>query len=1175
MAEAQAAPQTSTRGEWLLPALILGVGIGFAWWINGVLGAAQEQALRQRYATLAREAGMRAQRNLADAARAVESLSWMYHLHGRLDRQTFNGFAGAVLASTPALARLEWWPRRLQADDDSFAQAARQQGLGGYAVRELDGRRGPEWGDQRNVYFPRLFSMPEDINEAGEVMATELTVESPRSLEAESAQVRIDSQAIATARAAAQPALSEIFVRQGATRGPVGAGHRMVRVFVPVYATSVAPAAPLRRAGLVGVMVGLLPLRQAFAGIDRLPGADGVDLLLQESAGRGYQPVFAAGAAGAADDGTRLRSLDHDVAIDFGGRHWRLQLRPRHAAAEWLRARRAALGASGGLVLLALALALGMRRSLLLRKAVQSAQIRLGQVTDSLAVGVFQAAVRPSGRLAVGFVARSCAPIVGVPEDVLSLRSDRLFDRLDASQRDELERAFADAAGERRRLERELRFELPAGERRLAMTATPYGEERGAVMFSALLRDVSDEHAARAQLDALLEEQRVLVDNVPIGIAIVDADVVTRCNQSLAQMFGYVDPAAVVGQDFGALFADEQAFAGALGSAAGRLEAGRLFATEAELRRRDGERFWAQLIGRRVHAASGSWRDLWIVEDVSERRRAERALREQSELLSLAQEAGGIGVFDLDLVRDRHYWSPQLEHMLGVDEGGLAGTTDALLGCLAAEDRGRARRTLEGAVGGDDDRFADDWRVRWPSGELRHLRAEMRLFRDPAGRALRAVGVALDVTDERRKQDELAAAFQFQQQLVDTIPTPVWFFDEHGCISGCNRAFLRAFQVTREGVQGRDLRDIPALPEPLIALVQPQVARLLDTPLAVEIEGRVPYGDGSEHEIDLLLSGFGKADGSPGGVVVLIVDVTDERTLQRQLARSGEQFRVLVDSIPGTVYRVRADDERALFVSGGVETLTGYDAASLVERGDMSLARMRHPEDVDGVQAQIARAEALREPYSLEYRIVRRDGDVRWVVEKGQTLFDHAGNTRVGTLIDITERRRVEEALRQARAAAEEAARAKSMFLANMSHEIRTPMNAVIGMAHLALKTQLDERQRDYIGKIHGAATSLLGIINDLLDFSKIEAGKLAMESLRFTLDSVLENVATVTSGRAFDKGVELLFDFPPTVPQNLEGDPLRLGQVLTNLVNNAVKFTEHGEVRVGARVLERAGSRV
>src|SRR5690606_17135804 len=131
------------------------------------------------------------------------------------------------------------------------------------------------------------------------------------------------------------------------------------------------------------------------------------------------------------------------------------------------------------------------------------------------------------------------------------------------------------------------------------------------------------------------------------------------------------------------------------------------------------------------------------------------------------------------------------------------------------------------------------------------------------------------------------------------------------------------------------------------------------------------------------------------------------------------------------------------------------------------------------------------------------------------------------------------------------------------------------GMAHLALKTSLDERQRDYIGKIHGAATSLLGIINDLLDFSKIEAGKLAMEHLPFTLDKVLEGVATITSGRAFDKGLELLFDIPPAVPQHLEGDPLRLGQVLTNLVNNAVKFTEAGEVRVVARVAEEAGARV
>ena len=290
------------------------------------------------------------------------------------------------------------------------------------------------------------------------------------------------------------------------------------------------------------------------------------------------------------------------------------------------------------------------------------------------------------------------------------------------------------------------------------------------------------------------------------------------------------------------------------------------------------------------------------------------------------------------------------------------------------------------------------------------------------------------------------------------------------------------------------------------------------------------------------------------------------------LRRTSEEQTVILESATSGIAFVK--DGIIVRANARLDELFGFGRGEQIGQP----TRIWYPDDDShaagggAVSEQIARGET----HQREQQLMHKGGELFWCRLSGRAVdpLDLSQGT-VWILEDVTQHKAAAQALRQAKEMAEDATQMKSMFLANMSHEIRTPMNAIIGLSHLALKTDLTPKQRDYVGKVHNAGTSLLGIINEILDFSKIEAGRLDFETTDFQMDDVITSVVTLSGQKASEKGLELLVDVPGTIPQHLVGDPLRLGQIITNLVSNAVKFTERGEIRVKAELLAQTAEKV
>jgi PAS domain S-box-containing protein len=322
--------------------------------------------------------------------------------------------------------------------------------------------------------------------------------------------------------------------------------------------------------------------------------------------------------------------------------------------------------------------------------------------------------------------------------------------------------------------------------------------------------------------------------------------------------------------------------------------------------------------------------------------------------------------------------------------------------------------------------------------------------------------------------------------------------------------------------------------------------------------------DGARLRVILVVTPIRDEQGEVSGYLGIAQDITEQYLTQNALEKSEIKLRRLFELSP---LGIAMNDMSGRFIefNEAFRQICGYSSDELKALDYWQLTPKKY-DSMEQQQLQSLRQTGRYGPYEKEYQ--RKDGSIIPLRLNGVLVKGTDNNDYIWSIVeDISASKEAEEALRQAKSAADNANRTKGEFLANMSHEIRTPMNAIIGLSYLALNKEISLEIRDYLEKIYSSSNNLLGLLNDILDFSKLEAGQLTIEHSPFDLDAILDAIHNLFANLAEEKRLDLKMDVAPDVPRNLVGDSLRLQQVLINLLSNAIKFTEHGEVTLGIAV--------
>ena len=538
----------------------------------------------------------------------------------------------------------------------------------------------------------------------------------------------------------------------------------------------------------------------------------------------------------------------------------------------------------------------------------------------------------------------------------------------------------------------------------------------------------------------------------------------------------------------------------------------------------------------------------------------ETQLKRTSEFLRFVQYVGGFGIFELDLKSAEIDATPLFFELIGVEPLGPPFTRDDWLATIHPVDFESVIHALSHALEGGAN-FEAQYRTLLQDGSVRWLATRGEISNDAEGVPVRLIGTVADITERKHLEASLRQKTESLNiaQSAAGVATMDLNFHRRSWIASDNLHEMLAIPTATQ------LNDLNGR----LASVHPQdLERVRRAPFETDAdhpsyacEYRVRLPDGGERWI------AEKADVAhgPSGEVLRItgalIDVTDRKRTEAALTSTEKRLaRTMLGTRDGVLELDLATD--TLWFGPHFEELLGLESGELGHSRDRLWALV-HPEDVQRAKKVLADHLTLGTLCDAEIRLRHKAGHYEWMRFRALAERDAAGKPTwiAGSMQLVTDRKLAEQAALDAKLAAEAANRAKSNFLANVSHEIRTPMNGVIGMSQILSETALDPTQREYVDIIRGSAQSLLSLLNDVLDLSKIEADRLELEQVDYDLRDVVYDTSAATALQAAVKGIELVVDIDADVPVLAHGDPVRLRQIIMNLIGNAEKFTHEGHI--------------